>query len=392
MRALLLRVPTTKWLFQILGAWVLASCADSLPVAPLAPLKPSMEAEVVWKEGIGSVEQAILRPVVVQGVLYTANEAGDLRAFEPASGKELWRVKTTESFSAGLGSGEQMLLLGDKKGEVLAYTLKGELLWRSQLSSELMVAPQAAEGVVVTRTADGRITGLSATDGKRRWSVQRPMPALVLRGISQIAMERGAVLVGLPGGKLLALNLADGSVGWEATVSIPKGATELERINDVVGTPLFGFRDVCTASYQGKVACLDVVKGETLWSTDLSVTGALGAEGNKLFATTEKGDVVALNRTSGTVAWKQESLEGRYPSAPQAFGDYVVLGDAQGVVHFLSRADGTELGRIKTDDVAMIQQAQVLDDNLILLTNRDGKLFALAPHGAQSHWLPSWFR
>ncbi len=386
------RIRSTAWVFWIVGALLLASCADTLPVTPLAPLKPTMEAEVVWKQGVGSVEQAILRPVMVQGVLYVANEAGELRAFEPATGKELWRVKTLEPFSAGIGSGDQMLLLGNKKGEVLAYTLKGDLLWRSQLSSELMVAPQAAEGVVVTRTADGRISGLAGADGKHRWSVQRPMPALVLRGISQIAMERGAVLVGLPGGKLMALNLADGNVGWEATISIPRGATELERINDVVGTPLFGFRDVCTASYQGKVACLDVAKGETIWSTDLSVTGALSAEGNKLFATTEKGDVVALNRTSGTVVWKQETLEGRYPSAPQAFNDYVVVGDAQGVVHFLSRADGTEMGRLKTEDVAIIQQPQVLDDNLILLTNRDGKLYVLAPHGTSSHWLPSWFR
>ncbi len=386
------RMAATARLFWVAGALLLASCADTLPVAPLAPLKPAMEAEVVWKQGVGSVEQAILRPVMVQGVLYVANEAGELRAFDPATGKEIWRVKTLESFSAGIGSGDQMLLLGNKKGEVLAYTLKGDLLWRSQLSSELMVAPQAADGVVVTRTADGRISGLASSDGKRRWSVQRPMPALVLRGISQIAMERGAVLVGLPGGKLVALNLADGSVGWEATISIPRGATELERINDVVGTPLFGFRDVCTASYQGKVACLDVAKGETIWSTELSVTGALSAEGNKLFATTEKGDVVALNRTSGSVAWKQETLEGRYPSAPQAFNDYVVVGDAQGVVHFLSRADGVEMGRLKTEEVAIIQQPQVLDDNLILLTNRDGKLYALAPHGAQSHWLPSWFK
>lgn len=385
-------IRTIEWAFWILGAIVLASCADSLPVAPLAPLKPVMEAEVVWNQGVGSLEQAILRPVVVEGVLYVANEAGELRALEPATGKEIWRVKTLESFSAGMGSGDQLLLLGNKKGEVLAYSLKGELLWRSQLSSELMVAPQASNGVVVTRTADGRISGLSSVDGKRRWTVQRPMPALVLRGISQIAMERGAVMVGLPGGKLLALNLADGNVGWESTISIPRGATELERINDVVGTPLFGFRDVCTASYQGKVACLDVTKGETIWSTDLSVTGALSAEGNKLFATTEKGDVVALNRTSGTVAWKQETLEGRYPSAPQAFGEYVVVGDAQGFVHFLSRADGTEMGRLKTENVAMIQQPQVLDDHLILLPNREGKLYVVAPQGGHSHWLPSWFR
>jgi len=374
---------------------VLAGCGtENFPITPLQPLRAPVNIDIKWKKNYGSGDhsilmsplqylssetQALMVPMLYRDTLYIANEAGVLRALEPLTGKELWTVKTKELFSAGIGSGEDMLLLGNRKGEALAYSLKGELLWRSQLSSELMVSPQAEEGVVVTRTADGHIFGLNASDGKRRWQVVRPMPVLVLRGVGGVTLARSAALIGMPGGKLLALNLTNGNVGWESSVSVPKGSTELERVNDVVGNPILGFRDVCSATYQGKTACLDASSGQVIWSRDISPVGALAAEGNKLFLTDEKGNVIAINRTSGTVAWKEESLQGRYLSPPAVTQDYVVIGDIEGIVHFLSRADGVEVGRAKTENVSITEPPLTLGENLVLVRNRNGKVFALGP-------------
>lgn len=361
------------------GALWLSACSDALPVTPLPPLKSSVAGDVAWKSKVGDSNNAVLRPVLYKDVLYLANEKGDLLALDPATGKESWRVKTKEAFSAGIGAGEDMLFLGNKKGELLAYNLNGGLLWRAQQSSELMVPPQAADGIVVTRTADGHIVGLGATDGKPRWQVTRPLPALVLRGSSGITLERGGALVGLPGGKLLALKLADGSVVWEATISVPKGATELERVNDVVGAPIVGYQDVCVASYQGKTTCLDVTRGQTLWSKDVASIGPIFADGSKLFATDEKGDVLSLNRMSGTTAWRNESLEGRYLTPPAVTMDYVIVGDAEGIVHFLSRSDGVEIGRVATDGNPITLPPLVVGDNLVLVRNREGKVYAVGP-------------
>ena len=379
--------------FLVIG-WLLAGCStESFPVTPLQPLRAPLTIDVKWKKNYSSSDRSIwspmqyltaetpglMAPLVYRDTLFIANEAGDLRALEPLSGKELWTVKTKELFSAGVGSGQDMLLLGNRRGEALAYDLKGALLWRSQLSSELMVSPEAEDGVVVTRTADGHIFGLNAADGKRRWMLVRPMPVLVLRGVGGLTVGRGAALIGMPGGKLLALNLANGNVGWESSVSVPKGSTELERVNDVVGNPVVGFRDVCTATYQGKTACLDATSGQVLWSRDISAVGAIVADGNKLFLTDEKSNVLAINRNSGTVAWKEESLQGRYLAPPVVTQDYVVAGDIEGIVHFLSRADGAEIGRSKTENVPITEPPVVLGENLVLVRNRNGKIFALGP-------------
>ncbi len=372
---------------------MLAGCGlmGSVSVPPLQPLKSPVNIDIKWKASLGSKgmpllgsllnskDLPMLAPLLYQDTLYIANEGGELIALEPLNGKEIWHLKTKELFSAGVGSGENMLFLGTKKGEVLAYDLNGALLWRSQLTSELMVPPQAEDGVVVTRTADGHIFGLNAADGTRRWLVTRPMPVLVLRGVGGITLGRGGAFIGMPGGKLLALNLTNGNVGWETSVSISRGSTELERVNDVLGNPVLGFRDICTATYQGKTACLDASTGESIWSRDIPAIGGIVADGNKLFETDDKGDVVALNRASGTVAWKEESLAGRYLTPPAVTQDYVVVGDIEGIVHFLARSDGLEAGRSQTDNSPITEAPLVLSDNLVLVKNRDGKIFTLAP-------------
>jgi hypothetical protein len=55
-----------------------------------------------------------------------------------------------------------------------------------------------------------------------------------------------------PGGKLLALNLATGLQRFEVVVGEPRGATELERVTDIAGTPVIFEKDVCAVSYQGR--------------------------------------------------------------------------------------------------------------------------------------------
>ena len=65
----------------------------------------------------------------------------------------------------------------------------------------------------------------------------------------------------VPQGKLLALDLSNGNIGWEATVATPKGASELERLVDVVGRPVVDAERVCASAYRGRVACFDLIRG-----------------------------------------------------------------------------------------------------------------------------------
>jgi outer membrane protein assembly factor BamB len=186
-----------------------------------------------------------------------------------------------------------------------------------------------------------------------------------------------AAVAGFPGGRLLVLNTQTGVVMWETTVATPRGDNELERIADIAGLPLVAPDQVCAVTYQGRIGCYETQRGRQLWVRPASSAGSLSSSGSLLYYTEENGSVVALDRASGASVWKQDKLFGRKVSAPAAFGNYVVVGDYQGYVHFLSREDGAFVARIGTDGGPILAQPLVFEQTVLVQTARGG-LYAIA--------------
>ena len=125
------------------------------------------------------------------------------------------------------------------------------------------------------------------------------------------------VYAGFPGGKLAAIALANGALRWEATVALPKGATELERVTDVIGDPAAQGREVCAAAYQGRVACFDAPSGKA--SSGRARCPRLPASPSTRAmpsSPTSTGAVHALDRSNGAAVWKQDGLAHRQLSLP----------------------------------------------------------------------------
>jgi outer membrane protein assembly factor BamB len=203
---------------------------------------------------------------------------------------------------------------------------------------------------------DGRIYGLSDADGSQKWFYQRANPPLTVRRFAGGTTRRGALFTGTAGGRLLALDLATGALGWEASVATPKGATELERIADVTSTPVVEERQACAAAFQGRVACFDIVRGTLIWSRDFSSLGGIAVDGRYLYVTDDKGSIHALDKSTGASIWKQDKLAARFPSGPVIVGEHVGIVDGEGYLHLLDRNDGNLVGRVATDGSAALSQ------------------------------------
>jgi outer membrane protein assembly factor BamB len=260
---------------------------------------------------------------------------------------------------------------------VLALDADGKLQWKAYLSGEIFSAPRIEEGIVAVKSGDGRIHGLAAQDGRRRWLYQRALPALTVRSPAGLSVMNGGVFAGFPGGKLVALLLNNGALAWEATVATPRGSTELERITDIVGAPLVDGRMVCAIAYQGKAACFDALKGSQLWARDLSGIMPLAAGARYVYATDDQGNVHALDKATGASIWRQERLTGRGVSGAAAIGNYVAVGDYQGYVHFLNQADGAFAARVPTDGSAILLPPVATRDSVLVQT-RNGGVFSIA--------------
>jgi outer membrane protein assembly factor BamB len=231
--------------------------------------------------------------------------------------------------------------------------------------------------VVIVRAGDGRLFGFDAFTGARKWVYQRTLPALTLRTHVTVKPYRGAVFAGFPGGRLVAVSAANGNLIWEATVALPKGTTELERVADVLSVPVTDGRQVCAAAYQGRVACFGTLKGELIWARDFSSISGLAMDTRAVYAADDKSAVVAFDRGTGASLWKQDKLYGRNVTAPALAGRFIAVGDLQGYVHFLSRDDGSFVARLATDGSPIVAQPVSTDDYVIVQTLKGG-VFALA--------------
>jgi len=322
--------------------------------AELVVFKPTATVKILWQNSAGAAEKYVFTPAVTEGSVYAAGAAGQILRFDAGSGKVLARIDSKNHLSGGVGSDGRLIMVGTAKGEVLAFDPAGKPVWKVQLASEVLSAPQVDHGVVVVRSGDGRIYGLDAGNGSRKWLYQRTLPALTVRTNVGVVLHRGGVFAGFPGGRLMALSLDTGNVGWEAAVALPKGATELERVADISSLPVIDGAQICAVAYQGRVACFDLIKGTPNWARDISSISGMAADDHNVYVADDKSALVAFEKSSGASQWKQDKLYGRYVSGPVVAGKYVAVGDFQGYVHFLSREDGSFAARIATDGSPII--------------------------------------
>lgn len=341
-----------------------------------AQLERIPKIPLLWRGDIEESRVMGFMPVAEGGAVYAAGANGLMVRFDPATGRQEGRVDTKRPLSGGVGTGEGMLLLGTLKGEVLAYgSDDGKLRWTARVSTEVLSPPRAANGMVAVRSGDGRIFGLEAGSGKRRWIYQGATPSLMVRSFAGVLILRDRVYAGFAGGRLVALDLENGRVVWEAVVSRARGATELERVTDITGLPVVDDYRICAVAYQGRVACFDLDRGNPIWTRDASSSAGLAMNDHHVYVSDAKGAVIAYDKNVGTDIWKQELLAGVQLSPPLVRDAYVVVGDSMGYVNVIRSDTGSIVARVATDGSAIVARPLPLPDGVLVQT-RMGGLYA----------------
>lgn len=337
-------------------------------MAPLKPIVATAEAATRWSVNVGKSGDYTFAPAVVGNTVFTAANDGTVNKLE--DGRLVWKINAGQRLSAGVGADSRLVVVGTPKGEVLAFSADdGKPVWQAKVSSEVLAAPTVGEGGVAVKSGDNRVFFFDSADGSRKWVYQRSTPTLSIRSAGSPVFADQYIFVGFPGGKLVALSLQNGAPVWEGVVALPKGATELDRVADIVAPPVVDGRQVCAVAFQGRVACFDMGQGGALiWSRELSSAVGLALDARYLFVTDDKGAVHALDRQSGSSLWKQDKLMNRHVSGPAISHGLVAVADAEGIVHMLSREDGSFMARQKTDGAPVRASVQLLGSSFLVQT------------------------
>ena len=360
------------------GAVVLAlvGCAtpSNVPVpAPLPVVKNAVDPQVVWHNQVAAATEFYrFSPAHLGDLLVVAGSPNELRAMNLSGGQQQWQIKLPQAISGGVGAGNGVIVVGTLKGQLLAYDAQGKALWQAQASSEIISAPAVTEDGVLVRTGDGKLSNFSLLEGKSKWQFARQMPALTLRNYAPPVVAGRVAYVGLPAGHIVALSMLDGRLLWESAVAQSKGATEVERVADVAAAPLVAGPAVCAVAYQGRLTCFDRATGAVGWSHDASSASGLTTDGQRVFLSDEQGQVSAYAFDSGRVLWTQDQLKGRLVSAPAMLGNYIAVGDYQGVIHLLNPVDGHFVAQAPTDGGAIAVAPQYFLGQLIVQSQKGG--------------------
>ena len=347
----------------------------------LTEIKPTLAVKPLWTANVGKAGKYFFTPAFIGGEVVVAGSGGIVEKFVSASGSVVWRNNLDQPLAAGVGADADLISVVGVNGDLFALDASGKQRWKVATNAEILSAPAVGQGLVVVRTTDSRVIAYDAETGKRRWLYQRPSQPLVLRVNPGMVIEGGSLYAGFPGGRLVAMNLANGGLRWESSVAIPKGATELERVADVVGTPIVTGREVCVAAFQGRAGCFDSGSGNAIWGRDISSVNGLEIDGRFAFISDDKSFVHAFTRNGGTSVWKNDKLAYRRVSAPASVGRAVVVGDYKGFVHWLSREDGALIARSTTDGSAIVVAPRAFSAGsvaAVLVQTQDGGVYAFA--------------
>ncbi|WP_026433874.1 outer membrane protein assembly factor BamB [Paracidovorax oryzae] len=344
--------------------------------AELGPVVPVIGVRQAWTSRIGEIGRLPLSVNVSGTQVTVASAEGTVAAIDARTGGDIWRATVGEPLSAGVGSDGKWTAVVTSSNHLVVLS-GGRELWRKPLAAQVYTAPLVAGNRVFVLAADRSLSAYDAAGGARLWNQQRPGEPLVLRQDGLITAVGDTLVAGLSG-RMVGFNPDNGTVRWEAPLASPRGTNDVERLVELLGRVSREGDSVCARAYQATVGCVDTSRGTVAWTHPASGSEGIHGDATMLFGTESNGTVVAWKRADGAQAWSLDKLRYRKLSAPLLLGRSVVVGDDSGLVHLLSREDGSFLNRLTTDGSGVAAPPVAAGDTLVVVT-RNGGIYGFRP-------------
>lgn len=344
--------------------------------ADLGPNVVNLPVRQAWKLEIPSVKDVNLRAQVQGDNVFVAAADGTVVSINAANGRENWRAQAGSKLQTGVGADGRMAAVVTTSNELVVLDA-GAKLWSKKLNASAFTAPLVAGGRVFVLAADRSVTAFDAQNGARLWTQKRDGEPLVLRQQGVLMPFGNTLLAGLSG-RLVAFNPDNGNVEWEAPLAAPRGTNDVERLVDLVGPASRVGNVVCARAFQSSVGCVDMNVGRTGWAQTAKGAVGIAADAEYVFGTESNGIVQAWSVSDGAKRWSVDRFQHRKLTAPLVLGRAVVTADESGLVHVLSKKDGSHLNRLTTDGTGVAVAPVVAADTLVVVT-RGGGIYGFRP-------------
>ena len=337
--------------------------------------------------GDGSSKRNLLlaTPVVQNGVVYTQDVNGTVRAFDLASGDEIFKQKLlplneNDSASglngAGLALGAKNLYAVTGFGSVFALNgLDGKIVWRQDFGKPMRTPPTFSNGTLYVQTIDNELIALNASTGSEIWRYNISAEDTVYAGgVAPVVDENKQIVINaFSNGELQAFNTKIGYLIWSQNL-INTNLTP-SAIHALKASPVIDEHIVYAAGNNDQMIAADVETGEIVWHMPVGGMSAPLVDKEVIFIVANNYELLALDKKTGGVLWQTPllddmSLKDRrsvYIFSPLLINDKLLVATSNG---WLLRFD-PKTGAFLSEDFAgedLAVQPIVVDGNLVLTT------------------------
>lgn len=319
------------------------------PVARIA--LPQGGGRLLNKTAINKKDVIDLQVAIIDRTLIAVSRSGLVAAYALHGGQMLWSVDIGEAVVSGVGVEKDSgtVVVGTRSGKVVAIDANSQAIrWQKTLPSSSLAPALVAHDRVMVSANDGVIYALSTQTGQQVWQFNAQTPEVSLRGVATpLYLDGQTAVFGTADGRIYAINPEIGRPLWNRRVGRAVGGSQVHRMSDVDGQPLVVGHHLYAISVSGQLTGYDTTTGQTMFTASLASNKSLTALGNLLIGASLDGDVVAFDRITGQKMWENSELKYRKLTNPIAIGNYVAVGDLDGVIHVFDNS-GKIISRTET--------------------------------------------
>ena len=345
---------------------------------PISVLQPVFGASVDNKKA-NAKDPLDLQVGYDNGQIVVASRGGELSGFD-RNGARNWSLNVGDQITGGvaLDALSQTAIVSTKSGQVMAFdSLTGAKRWQQQLSGTVLSPALISNNRVIVAANDGFLQGLSLQSGQPIWQFATQVPDISVRGTAKpTLLDSKTALFATADGRLHAITVDNGLPVWSRRVGVGVGSSEIERMSDVDGAPIVDNNQLFAISYSGQLIGIDLASKQVLFVNDLASLKSLAVNSRHLVATSLDGRVVAYDRNSGQELWSANDLAYRKLTNPVMIGNYIAVGDLDGVVHLFDPNSGSIVSRVQTKGALSSLQVK---NNRLLTQSQSGQVAIWQP-------------
>jgi outer membrane protein assembly factor BamB len=294
----------------------------------------------------------------------------------PGKPQVAWRFRAKASVNAGPVASDNRLFFGDSEGTFYCLDLNtGKPVWQKKVSDGFSAPALLVSGICYIGSQSGDFFALSMTDGKIIWQYKSPEQ---ISGSANFFKHNDQlrIVFGCYDFKLRCLDIITGKELW----NVPTG-------NYINGAPAVDNSKIVFGGCDGYLRIVDGISGKEQLKLKLKsyIPASPAIYDSIIYVATYDHKIFAVNQ-KGEILWSFDSGNDAAPflSSPAVNRDVVAIGDRDGVVHILNRADGKLLVEFQTSGDVVI--GPVISDKRGVIADKDGFIYIFDLTTGKEKW------